>query len=414
MTEAKATLVLDLGNSDTKCRVYYGTNPQTGKKRFMRFDLPNSFALVEDDYQVDETYYDPYTSCMFRVNQCEGDENTLITGTFLHGKIQKAEKANSAIRPTAKIKKYLNKTTTLSYIRAVFEAQRCIARMAGTTVDQVDVEWNIVALLPPRDIKVGASMLANMIKSIKSVEYLYPSITVPFKVDKVAVYPEGYAAFVALAFEEGANATTLKRAGYENLTNEITMIVDIGGGTTDILFIRGDNGKLSVVSGAMATIPKGGNDVRESVKRQVEEDNNGLVLSDEAIMNGCITGFVKDGKRQVDVSQAVITAKNIVSSTIANEIQGLMDVVDFSIREVENLLVCGGGSIGSGHDSIKSLADYIEDSLHDYIPYIELLKLPKEIVVTVDDTTGAKVQKEVEFNPRDLNLIGAGILGESL
>ena len=56
MLTGTANLIIDLGNSSTKCKVQYGKDPNTGKFYQRRFDISNVFAPISSDYEVSDEY----------------------------------------------------------------------------------------------------------------------------------------------------------------------------------------------------------------------------------------------------------------------------------------------------------------------------------------------------------------------
>ena len=98
MVQGNANLIIDLGNSSTKCIVQFGKDSQTGKYRERRFDIPNIFAPISSDYEVSPDYDDATSTILCVDSELDG---RVIKGCFCNGELQEKEKPISTIKPSA-------------------------------------------------------------------------------------------------------------------------------------------------------------------------------------------------------------------------------------------------------------------------------------------------------------------------
>ena len=403
MIQGSATLVIDLGNSSTKGKVLFGKDSQSGKFRTREFEIPNVFALIDEDYEVSSDYSDA-TSTILKVDTTINDRP--IIGCFCNGLLQMKEKPLCVIKPSATSKKYDLDSTVLSYRLALLFAYKAIMAMNRTNdYSQLDITWKIVTLLPPGDVSIGKEPLTNIIKNITSIDAVFPKVSIPVKISSVTVLPEGYCAYVACVYD----VCHTFRPDYKFLTDEIVIVFDIGAGTTDILVIEGNK----LVQNSKYTIEQGGNNVHKLVKRELRA--KGIALSDEAISEGIINGTVKDGAKVVDIVDIINNANAEVAQKLVSETQDFFELTDIKARSIGYVLVCGGGSIKSDVNTniIPISKKVIEQFKATLSPNSELITIPKHLV-TKEDAEGSPYSIEEEISPRKLNLIGASILAEVL
>lgn len=402
MIQGNATLVVDLGNSSTKGLVLFGKDSQTGKFRERRFDLSNQFSVVSLDYEVPSDYSDA-TSTVLSIDAVVNDKE--VKGTFCNGEVQQKEKPTGALRPTATRKKYELDTTALSFELSFLHGFKAIMNMTRVNdFSQLDINWKVVTLLPPGDVDGGKGKIEDIIRSIKKVSSTYPVCDCNLNVDKVAVFPEGYCAYIGVVYDKGH----VYRPDYKFLNEETVIIFDVGAGTTDCMLVK--NGKL--VQTSKHTVNKGGNNVFQIVKRELELQ--GLELEDADIQNGIIKGFVKDGSKQLPIVDIVNKAKSEVASIIIEDFTGYLERTDLKVRSVGYMLVCGGGSMQDSEcPEIKPLSEGLVNNFKDLSPNVSLIDTPTHVVSKVSDDEDGSVKKvEEKISPRDLNLIGASILAE--
>lgn len=400
MVQGNATLVIDLGNSSTKGKVLYGKDSQTGKFRERKFDIPNVFAPIDENYVVSADY-DDATSTILRVDTTHNGR--IIKGDFCNGDLQVKEKPLCTIKPSASDKKYNLDSTVLSYRLALLFAYKAIMNMQRVSdFNQLDITWQVVTLLPPGDVDEGKKPLMDLVNGINRLQAVFPNVDIPIKITKTVVLPEGYCAYAGVVYDVGH----VYRPDYKFLTEETVLVIDIGAGTSDILLIK-DN---KLVQNSKYTITQGGNNVFQIVRRKLRAMQ--LDIDTEAIHKGIIKGVVRDGAKEVSIVDIVNSAKAEVAQKIVSEIQDFFELTDTKIKSISYLLVCGGGSMKDSEiDAIAPMSDKITESFKAISPNTELVKIPTHLVSKeVDDGDVVKVEEMI--SPRELNLIGASILAE--
>lgn len=402
MVQGRATLIVDLGNSSTKGMVMFGRDSQTGKYRERRFDLSNVFATVRRDYVVSPDYSDT-TSTILHVDTTLNGRR--ISGNYCNGELQEHEFSSQVIKPSALDKKYNLDSTVLSLRLSFLFACKAIMNIQRVSdFGQLSLTWNVVTLLPPGDIDNGREKMMDLVRNITEVESVFPEATIPIHIDKVSVFPEGFCAYAGVVYDKGQ----IYRPDYKFLTNETVMVFDIGAGTTDCMLIK--NNKL--VQASKYTVQLGGNNVYQIVRRNLRE--NGIDLNSDVIMKGVWDGLVKDGSKEVSIVDLVNNAKNVVANRIISEFQEFIESSDTKLRSVGYIIICGGGSMrNSDASSIVPLSAKVIGRIKELSPNTELVLLPTNLTFE-DLPDGGSRLVERQMNPRDLNVIGAGILAEAL
>lgn len=380
MLTGTANLIIDLGNSSTKCKVQYGKDPNTGKFYQRRFDISNVFAPISSDYEVSDEY-NTETSTIINVDaKINGAQ---IRGNFCNGELQEKEKPLTTIKPSATSRKYELDSTILSLNMAFLKASEAILAMNHTTdFSQLDVTWNVITLLPPGDLDEGKDKMVDIVKSITEIVSVYPKAGIPIKINNVIVLPEGFCAYIGLVFQEGLKV----RPEYKYLTEETILVFDIGAGTTDCLLIKNNK----IVQNSKYTVNQGGNNVYQYVRRKLKL--KGIDIEDAAIRQGVVSGVIKDGSKELNITDLINEAKEEIATKIVSEFQDFIELTDIKLRSIGYLLTCGGGSM-SEKDTL-ALSDKLVAKTKSLAPNISAIKLPDDI------------------SPRDLNLIGASITAE--
>lgn len=406
MTQGNATLILDLGNSETRGTVMFGKDSQTGKYHERDFIISNRFADIDENFKPSNDYNEA-TSTILRLDA--EVNNNRVSGTFVNGDLQEDSFNVAPLRPTSIEKKYNSTTSALSFELAMLYATRAIMSMTRTSnIASLDITWSVVALLPPEDVDAGRDKLVEIFRSIKKVDYIYPELCFDIKLDRVSVLPECFCAYIGTIYEKGHTI----RKEYEHILKETTLVIDIGAGTSDIMIIKDG----TIVQVTMHTITKGGNNVTQLVKKYIRTEHVGLVLSETDIINGIVSGEIKDGSRVVNIVDYVNKAKEEVAKYLISDIQAFFEECEFMVRSIGKLLIVGGGSV-TGDDSsktnpeIKALSESIVNYMKRLSPYVELIDIPTHMVVK-DDENGVSKKVEEKISPRLLNVIGASILAE--
>ena len=400
MVQGNATLVVDLGNSSTKCRVLFGKEAKTGNYRVRSFELSNVFAKIDPNYVVSDDYK-PDTSTILRVNTSVNGVD--ISGDYCNGELQQRESPRSIIRPSAVDKKWNLDSSALSFRLALLHAYKGIMDICRVTdFRQIDVSWNVVTLLPPGDIDTGRTPITDMIKDITSIDAVFPEAHIDIRINKAVVLPEGFCAYAGIVFAQGS----VYRPETKFLSEESVLVLDIGAGTTDICVIR--NGKL--VQSSKYTIMTGGNNVYQQVRRKVL--NQGIWIDEDDIQRGVVTGTVRDGAKHVSIIEHVNAAKETVAQTLVEEVQSFLELTDTKLRSIGYILIVGGGAMSDASvPEILPLSTKIFESILKLSPNCGLAPIPTHVVAR-EQPDGDVKKVEEPISPRELNIIGASILAE--
>lgn len=393
MTSGVAKLIVDLGNSSTRVRVVYGKSAK-GVPRIRKTELSNRFHNLGPAEETGELRRllenDSYTgenSSIFRMN---GEY-------YCNGKVCASEYNGGSIRPSASgLRKYQDMACKLALVNAFRFGFEAVQDITGCDLDMLDISWELVLQLPPEDLDGdGPKKLADMARSITSVDFILPKMSLMVNIGKVKIFSEGMCALVAVVLETPEKP----RKEYEYLRDpdEITMVLDIGAGTSDMSLAQG----IKIITSSRYTANIGGNNVTERVDDLLRR--KGIRLSDKIISNGAVSGFVKIGGHMEDISKDVATARSEVSQNLVNEVNKFLERNSYSLQSINNLLICGGGAVDSEIEGVQSLAEYIIKYIKQISKYINVIELP----YTVDEDG---IKKKI--SPRDLNIIGATILAE--
>lgn len=383
MVNGTAVLVVDLGNSETRVITKFGTT-QKGNPRWKLRNLSNRYNIIPDSKVDQYLTGGVYTS--------EKSKIFNMGGTYYSsGELCDVEFGSTAVRPTALEKKYDSLVSKLTLNTAFCVGYEMISEMTNSDMSSVCVEWDVVLLLPPDDIELGAKKLADMVRSITQVNFKMPELSKEVKVNKVNIFPEGFAALISVLFESKNKV----REEYKYLLEPdvTTLICDIGAGTTDFVLARGSN----VVSSSRFTREIGGNNVHQRVRRLLKE--RGIALSDSAVRLGCERGYVKSGASKKSIIDELSTAKRDVSRQLVDAVQEFFENNMMPILGINNILVVGGGAESSEEKGIDPISMYIIDFMKRLSPDINLVEIPE---VEIDGVT--------RRSPRLLNIIGAAIL----
>ena len=401
MTQGNATLIIDFGNSETRGTVLYGKDSTTGRYHEKSFALSNRFYPVEENYVPSADYSDD-TSTILKCSAVVNGEP--FDGTFANGEVQLKEFNVAPLRPSAIEKKYKSFTTALSYELAMLYAHKAVARMARVSaIQSLDITWSVVALLPPGDFEIGKEEYKKLIESIEYVKTTYPACDMKINLRKVTVLPEGFCAFIGCVFDKGH----IIRPEQQYLLEETTLVFDIGAGTTDIMVVK-DN---KTINTTMYTIEKGGNNVTQSVKKELRR--MGIVIQETELITGITSGTIKDGAKVVDISAIVNKAKSELASMLVSETKNYFEDNQFPIRSIGRVLVCGGGAIEVEGGKMCAVSTEIIKFLKNLSPNVEMVEYPcRQVTKYNEDGTTYKAMDKT--SPRDLNIVGASILAELL
>lgn len=401
MVSVEAILVLDLGNSSTKVTVMHNKDKDTGRYQERSFELSNTFAPLEEDYEISSDYNDR-TSTVLRLNEefC----GISMQGLYCNGDLQMRERPTATIKPSAKAKKWELDATLLSIKLAFLRAYKEVMTMRRVTdPTQLEIKWDVVAMLPPGDIDVGKGKVIDIIKGVTSVDATFPEMHCDITVNKVSVYPEGFGAYVAVVYDRGCTI----REKYGFLKDETILVFDIGAGTTDCLIISNN----AMIQDSKYTIDLGGNNVSAQVKKWLRSE--GYDVNNDVLAAGLISGAVKVGATSIDITDAINRAKADTATKIVAEFDNYLDTTDVKISQVGYILPAGGGSTeGDSEKGIHSLSEYLLKEVRRIARNAEIIDLPKVKQRIVNEETGETTVTEGVLEARMLNIIGACVLAE--
>lgn len=391
MIEGKASLVIDLGNSETRVETIFGKT-KTGKPRKRISTFTNKFGDLPDKRLLNNADYSEDNSKVFEVGG-----NLICTGEMCD-----KEKGTSALRPSSSNKKYESLITLYTLNRAFLQGYYDIADMAKQTVSSIDVSWTVSVLLPPSDLDLGAEKMKEMVKSINKITYLLPNLEKEIKIDSVRVYPEGFCAFVGTVFENSRKI----RKGFEEVLKSSTLVIDIGAGTTDLCIVK----DTKLVDGSRYSEETGGNQVFQKMNMELRK-KFGKNFPEDSLRESAVSGVIKVGARKIDITSELTFARKEVATKLSSTIRNYIESSNYSIYDIENILICGGGADSCGSE-LKPLGDYLKEDLKNWMSYSVFLDIPEQEKVVEGSDGNEYVEKE-EISPRLLNIIGAGVLSEN-
>ena len=389
MVQGTAKLVLDLGNSETRIKVYFGKTLK-GNPRSRLVTSSNRYAEVPSNLLNSFLSEGIYTDEDSRILEINGV-------TYCLGRVCDEELSHISERPSALEKKYKSFASKVAITNALCTGYNVVAEMSNTSIDSLDIDWEVIAMLPPADIAAGGEKLSELIHSITHIKFLMPELEKDVVVKSVKVVPEGLCAFIGCVMK----SSTTVREGYVDIikNREETLICDIGAGTTDFLKVKG----AQPIASSMFTVAFGGNNVHRIVQKDLA-DHYGIELPDSVVREGCETGFVMNGSQKVSIIVPIEKAKRMVSKKLVDAVQAFFESSMIPIATISHILVCGGGAEAPENtEGIKPIADYIVEYIQVISDNIKLVEIPKE-----KNSEG----EEVKLSPRLLNIRGAGYMAE--
>lgn len=385
MVNGTAKLIVDFGNSSTRVQTKFGNTPK-GSERVKTVEISNTFARMSEEESVRYIAEGVYAEEDSRIFETSGGD------IYCNGLICQTEYEKTAERPSAVIAKYRSINLKWSLQAALCMGYKAIAEFTNSDIDSIDVDWEVVTLLPPDDIDEGAKIVAETIKSITKIDFKMPCFSKEIKVKSVKVYPEGFAAFIAVLFEGVGKV----RESYKYMIDKgrTVLVVDIGAGTTDFLLVQ--NGKP--VSSSRFTRTTGGNNVHQTLRRMLKK--KGIALKDAAAREACSVGYVYSGAEKLSVISEIAEAKMEVSRDLIDALVEYFESTMVEVQSINDILIVGGGAVESDVEGIKPISDYLYDYIKGISPRIGRVEIP----------TIKKGESGKKLDCRMANVIGAGIL----
>lgn len=393
MIQGKAALIIDLGNSETRVMTMFGST-ETGEPLSRLSVLSNKFGeLTEKDSRLlNNPDYNALNSKVFMVGE---------DSVFCSGYMCDREKGTASLRPSSSIKKYDSLISMYSVRLALLQGFYHVADIAKTDIELVDVDWTISVLLPPSDLELGAERMKQNILDISRIKFLIPNFEKKVNIEAVRVFPEGFCAFIGEVFENRRKI----REGYMPVLNSSTLVVDIGAGTTDLCIIK----DAKLVDGSRHSEETGGNQVFQKMNMELRR-KFGKNFPEDSLRDASVSGVIKVGAREIDISKDISVARKDVATKLSSAIRNYIESSDYSIYDIENILICGGGAEICGKD-MRPLGDYLRDDLKVWMSYSNFLEIPT--VNKVVNVNGVDYLQKEKISPRLLNIIGAGVLSEN-
>ena len=214
MERTKAAILVDIGNSETRCIVVY--NNET-----WLYTLSNGFAKLTGGYTIPEDYINDKT-------------NVLKIGDsyFANGELARRELEYKIQSPMLIKAKSDQESTIRTYSLCFIEAYKKISEITGIPLEELEIEFDIATALPPTEHKLWSDRLKSMLRGIETIEAVTP---IPFTkniyINDISVISEGAAAFTAVMYDE---LTPEEGGGVcESEANEMffdgdVLVIDIG------------------------------------------------------------------------------------------------------------------------------------------------------------------------------------------
>lgn len=375
-----AYLSIDFGNSSTRMSVIYGDLKPIHKT------ISNRYGYITQDkmHLLESSQYTEKNSKVFRL----GDKVVCL------GKICSNEIGKNAIKPTATDKKYDSKFTRYALRAVLMEAYQHISDRTSIPVEELDIKWHIAVCIPAFDMQYGREKMQDLVLEVDEINFMIPNVSKKIVMDrKVMVRPEGSMAYMGVLFEN----RRLYRSGMKEVSTKNTLVIDMGDGTTDLCIVcKSDSSQSSLHS-----IAKGGSTITNNLKKEMEQEY-GRPFSLDAMQEASLTGVLKIGNREKDITTEVERIRQSVAVNVVNEIKGYFDTANFNIDEINYILLCGGGAISQENSGMRSYESYVKEELHSMMAYADFLEMP--FVATGEDkVTGP-------LSPRMLNVVGLSIL----
>lgn len=393
----KVTLVLDIGNSETRALVEVG--PFKGVQRETSYlNLSNAFARI---YRVPKNLntddYTPDNSIIFTTDAQIGTD-ALSDKPYAHGLYAEREHTSKLARATANLDKFNSKYTALSIVTSIYHAAKEIKAKAKLEheLDAIidSIEWDLTLLLPPEQAQ-RQTQLKEDIMAIKQVNFIAPDFVANINITRVTIQQEGYTAYYGALLDR---RTKQPYAIFKDKFPETTLILDIGAGTSDFMVVQG--GKAIEVS--KKTVNIGGNNIVAQAHKIYSSEED-LRIAEQQFEEAVRTGVVQSGTRDIDVAEYINEAKFNISETLIKEIRGYLTSTQIEPTSLHNMLVVGGASLSPDNPAIDVLGHILVEEFKKFAPDIELIDLnaPSEDFINGKDEL---------VTPRTVNLIGAGIL----
>lgn len=393
-----AGLLIDFGNSVTRVSLL------ASGKRF-RFNMSNKFAELPGGYQVNNRY----SSGNSTIFHCKGV-------FYANGQIVDREFSHTELRPSALKPKTDQLSTELTIHLAIIKSLNILSQANNTTVDNIDVTFNVSALLPPIDHEMHEERLVELFRSIEEVQCFIPwNFKAKVRIaDDVNIQSEAVAAFFGacyteeggqenpdnqgksadngdvLVYDNGKHMNLVEVENNRKFFEGYVLVIDIGAGTTDIALFK----DMELIESSKDTFNKGGNTVKSLMSAEIRKQFG--YMPEASMMEDIMrTGQLAEGSTYHDIREIVTKAKRQYSSATMEHLQQYLERMSVALPIVKGLLVAGGGSLATvnpeGEEVSPPMAEVLVEQLKTLAPRLEAM-----------DTEGK--------NLRELNIDGLGII----
>ncbi|HBG5344063.1 TPA: ParM/StbA family protein [Clostridioides difficile] len=375
----KIGICLDAGNSESRIEVFYDDGT---KEEIIRFK--NSFAWVPNDYIIPESY--------------KNAESTILTignEDYANGLLAVREFEDVLQRPLTLHPKHDQdstfRTLSLSFIKAIM----FVADYFKVGVDELDVSVDISVLLPPLEMYYEDA-LKTLISKINTVSLVLPyKIVKKFKIENIAVFPEGLAAFIGVMYEE-KDGKLVEVVANKKFLKGTSVLIDIGGGSTDVAIVR--NGR--VIDKSQNTFRIGGNTVKSIVAKVVSMKHNYSMTEEEkeyVLENGHL---VVGDEKKIDLLEDIKIAKKKYADMLIKSLNEHLEGINIEIESLKGILTVGGGALA------------IEETVTENgIPHKKVLSEPMSKAVVEHLKKYNDSISEISLNGIDARLVNLKGLG---
>lgn len=396
----KATLILDIGNSGTKALLEVGPFKGVVREFTDYFEVSNQFAqMYRAPRNLNTNDYTKDNSVIFQTEGVRMGSIELSNRIWANGLYAEREQTRNLSKPTASLDKFNSEFTALSVIVAIYKAALILSERIDNKVPIEmlisSIEWDLTILLPPEQA-IRQKTFKEDIQNIKNVKFFLPDMETKMNIKRVTIQQEGYTAFFGVMYDRKTKKPFTR---YKDKLKKRILIIDIGGGTTDLMLVQ--DGKAIEIS--KKTVNIGGNNVVAQAHAIYSQEEDIRIIRD-AFEEAVQTGKVYSGTKEIDVVDYINEAKFLVAQNLINEIREYLNATQIEPTTIQNMLVVGGGSMRPENEAIDIIGEVLIQEFKKYAPDIELIHVypdsEDEILVEVDEF----------ITPRTVNLIGASIL----